>query len=417
MRLFKYRYRPVHAVCEKLLALTAPLISSQTGGTLRAVPLKVLVLKFGGMGEAVLARSLVDHLHARHPEMSFDFLVEKRTLEMMTLGRTGEVHLYTPGADGIRTAVISLLKIRQKQYDAILDFEQHSLLTAAFARASSIPVRVGFAPPTGGSRGRMFTHPIDLREQESMWSSFIRMGKVLDPELPESLSTTPLPFSSEAMGWLENWWNSHVSPDVIGPVVALHLGVGPSAQYRRWPAERFARFANVLRKYQPGLTVILTGSSSERPLLIDFKKDFSGTSIDAADVGALGHTAALLRRCDLLVSADTGIMHLAAAMGTPTVGLFGPNTPTCWAPVGEHTASVYPRRQPCSPCINSYRRHIPAECSASIKSACMWDISVDDVLEASRTVLQTAWFGTGHQTNSSPQSEFDISVTSSGFKG
>jgi ADP-heptose:LPS heptosyltransferase len=416
MRLFKYRYRPVHAVCEKLLTLAAPRISSEIGRPLSAVPLKVLVLKFGGMGEAVLARSLVDQLQARHPDMSFDFLVEKRTLEMMTLGRTGEVHLYTPGADGIRTAVTSLLKIRRNHYDAILDFEQHSLLTAAFARASSIPVRIGFAPPTGGSRSRMFTHPIELREQESMWSAFVRMGKVLDPELPESLSTRPLPCSSEAMGWLESWWNSHVSPDAKGPVVALHLGVGPSAQYRRWPAERFARFAEVLRKYQPEVTVILTGSTSERPLLIDFKKEFCGTSIDAADIGELEHTAALLRRCDLLVSADTGIMHLAAAMGIPTVGLFGPNTPTCWAPVGEHATSVYPRRQPCSPCINSYRRQIPAECTALKESACMWDISVDDVLEASRAVVQRAWFETGHQPHSGPQHEFDVFVTSSSLK-
>jgi ADP-heptose:LPS heptosyltransferase len=189
MRLFKYRYRPAHAICEKLLALTAPLIRSTEGGKLSTRPKRILVLKFGGMGEAVLARSLVDQIQERDPDISFDFMVEKRTLEMMTLGRSGSVSLYTPGADGLGKALKSLIEIRRRDYDAILDFEQHSLLTAAFARASSIPIRIGFAPPTSGSRGRMFTHPIELREQESMWSSFLRIGRVLDPELPESLST------------------------------------------------------------------------------------------------------------------------------------------------------------------------------------------------------------------------------------
>jgi ADP-heptose:LPS heptosyltransferase len=416
MQLFKYRYRPIHAMFEKLLALAAPLLSSKSGQPLRAVPLKVLVLKFGGMGEAVLARSLVEHIQARNPNMAFDFLVEKRTLEMMTLGRAGEVSVYTPGADGLGKAFMSLVEIRRRKYDAVLDFEQHSLLTAAFARASSIPIRVGFAPPTSGSRGRMFTHPIELREQESMWTAFIKIGRVIDPELPELLSAWPLPCSRVSIEWLDGWWSSRIASDIKGPVVALHLGVGPSAQYRRWPAERFASLATAFARYQSDITVVLTGSKSERPLLDDFQKEFQGVSVDATDVGELEHTAALLQRCDLLVSADTGIMHLAAAMGTPTVGLFGPNTPACWAPVGKRATYVYPRRQACSPCINSYRRHIPAECTALKESACMWDISVQDVLKAARVVVRAPWFGTEVQPMSDPQHEFNVLATSYNLK-
>jgi ADP-heptose:LPS heptosyltransferase len=412
MRLFKYRYRPAHAICEKLLALTAPLIRSTEGGKLSTRPKRILVLKFGGMGEAVLARSLVDQIQERDPDISFDFMVEKRTLEMMTLGRSGSVSLYTPGADGLGKALKSLIEIRRRDYDAILDFEQHSLLTAAFARASSIPIRIGFAPPTSGSRGRMFTHPIELREQESMWSSFLRIGRVLDPELPESLSTRPLPCSPSSMKWLDGWWDSTITRDAKGPIVAMHLGVGPSAQYRRWPAERFADLATVFARYQRDITVILTGSKSERSLIDDFKKHFYGKTVDATDIGELEHTAALLRRCDLMVSADTGIMHLAAAMGTPTIGLFGPNTPKCWAPIGRRATYVYPSRQACSPCINSYRRHIPEKCTALKESACMWDISVDDVFNAARAVVEEPWFGAGLHPKSDTQHHLNVLVSS-----
>jgi ADP-heptose:LPS heptosyltransferase len=415
MQLSKYRYRPIHAICERLLALVAPLVSSENGHPLRTQPLKVLVLKFGGMGEAVLARSLIEHLQERNPNISFDFLVEKRTLEMMTIGRQGAVSLYTPGADGMGKALVSLLEIRSRNYDAILDFEQHSLLTAAFARASSIPTRIGFVPPTSGSRGRMFTHPIVLHEQESMWSSFIRIGRALDPDLPESLGTRPLPCSPISMEWLDGWWKSHIAQDTKGPIVAMHLGVGPSAQYRRWPAERFADLATTFARYQRDITIVLTGAKSEQSLIVDFKKQFAPKSVDATDIGELEHTAALLRRCDLLVSADTGIMHLAAAMGTPTIGLFGPNTPVCWAPVGERATYVYPRRQSCSPCINSYRRHIPEKCTALKESACMWDISVDDVLNAARSVVRESWFDNEIHSTSKPPHQINVVASSRKF--
>jgi len=340
------------------------------------------------MGEAVLARSLMERLCARNPDMEFDYLVEKRTAEMMTSGSRGRISIYSPRADGLSAALTMLRGIRSRHYDAVLDFEQHSLLTAAFARATSIPVRVGFIPSEPSQRGQMFTHAIQLRESESMWSAFVRLGRVLDQELPEQLMTFPLPCSSESDTWLREWWDNRVGADTRGPVLVMHLGVGPSAQYRRWPTGRFVELANAFAGMRTDVTIILTGTKSEQPLIDDFRKDYPGRCINASDLGGLERTAVLLRRCDLLISGDTGIMHLGAAMGTPTVGLFGPNTPVCWAPVGPRATYVYSTCRSCSPCINSYRRHIPEECTAAQQGACMLDIAVDDVLRAASKVVQ-----------------------------
>uniref|UniRef100_E6QLK1 ADP-heptose--LPS heptosyltransferase 2 n=1 Tax=mine drainage metagenome TaxID=410659 RepID=E6QLK1_9ZZZZ len=226
-----------------------------------------------------------------------------------------------------------------------------------------------------------------------MWSAFIRIGRVLDPSLPDSLMTLPLPCSAESEVWFSEWRRSRIGPEIDGPVVAMHMGVGPSAQYRCWPTERFADLATALVGFQRDLTIILTGAKSEQALIADFRKRFDGRSFDASDLGGLEHTAALLRRCDLLISNDTGIMHLGAAMGTPTVGLFGASNPVWWAPVGPRATYVYPTRQSCSPCINSYLRRIPEKCTAALESACMWDITIDDVLRAARVVIQGSWLG------------------------
>lgn len=387
---FAYRYRIVHAITEKFARLFARLLADAPGEPLTAKPKRILILKFGGLGEAILAHSLMCHLSERNPEMSFDFLVEDRTLEAMTLGCTGKIHRYSPKSDGLRKAFGQLLEIRRAKYDAVLDFEQHSLLTAAFVRATSIPIRCGFIPAMQSARDRMFTHTVQLREGESMWKAFLHLGRIVDSNLPEEISSVPLHCSVDSEAWLEGWLSDNKLGDTGGSLVALHLGVGPSAQYRMWPMDRFVDLASALAERLNGMTIVLTGSKLERSLIRQFQERFQGRSVDASDLGSIERTATLLRRCDLMVSGDTGIMHLAAAMGTPTVGLFGPNTPACWAPVGPRATYVYSTNQACSPCINSYRREIPQDCTAEQHGACMWDISVQDVLGAVRTVTDSS---------------------------
>src|SRR5262249_53331925 len=109
-----------------------------------------------------------------------------------------------------------------------------------------------------------------------------------------------------------------------------------------------------------GDAFVLTGQPAEQPLMLEFQQRFEGRAVSAAGL-SLEQTAELLRRCRLVVSNDTGLMHLAAAMGTATVGLFGPNSPSRYAPVGPRTASVYVTRVSCSPCIQVHQGLVP-EC-------------------------------------------------------
>ena len=92
-------------------------------------------------------------------------------------------------------------------------------------------------------------------------------------------------------------------------------------------------------------------------------------------------------------------MHLAAAMGTPTVGLFGPNSPRYWAPIGPRATFVYDTKVACSPCLNLYANRWPLECANPEKSRCMLDIGVDSVLNAARRVITDAWLGNPEATS------------------
>jgi ADP-heptose:LPS heptosyltransferase len=322
--------------------------------------------------------------------MRIDMLVDARTREAMTCESDARVFCYDPRADGLPAASRILRAIRAAHYDAAIDFEQVSVLTAAFLYAGGIPVRVGFIPP-GDERRRFFlSHAVDLREGESMWQAMNELGRIIDPSLPKELSILPIPISATAAVHIDEWWQANIGSDT-GHVVAMHLGVGPRAQYRRWPLERFAELARRFKSRDHSLTIVFTGEQAERPLTEAFKALYDGRLVDATGLGSIQHSAALVERCDLLISADTGLMHLAAAMATPTVGIFGPNTPKCWAPVGQRAAFVYVTRVPCSPCINSYRRIIPDACFFTEKSRCMLDVSPEHVLKAARRVVRDRW--------------------------
>ena len=141
--------------------------------------------------------------------------------------------IYHPRTDGATRAIAILREIRNRKYDTVIDFEQCSLLTASFAQATSIPVRIGFVPPEPGPRNRFFTHSVPLREEESMWSCFLQIGRLLNPTLPEKLQTVPLPCSSEAREWSDQWWSAnfgnHAGPwwrCILALVPALNIGVG-----------------------------------------------------------------------------------------------------------------------------------------------------------------------------------------------
>jgi ADP-heptose:LPS heptosyltransferase len=390
--MFSYHYRSVHAAAEWALKNLTPQVADNVRAPLARMPQRILILKFGGMGEAVLARSIVEHLRTRHPGIEIEFLVDSRTRGVMTCPGRNHSTSYEPRRDGVLRAVRTIAAIRARNYEVAVDFEQTSLLTAAFLRAAGIPVRVGFAPPGDNPRRFFLTHPIELRETESMWSGMVLMARVLDPSLPSHLSVLPLPVSPDDTRNVDNWWQHNV-PAATSRVVAMHLGVGPRAQYRRWPVDQFATVAQEIRLRVPDVMIALTGDVSEGDLARQFAAMYEGPAAYALEFGSVERTAALLSRCDLLISSDTGVMHLGAAMGTPTVGIFGASNPVYWAPVGPRATFVHATRRSCSPCINSYRRLIPPTCTAPTYAACMSDVSVSQVVKAARSVVRDDWLG------------------------
>jgi heptosyltransferase II len=159
-----------------------------------------------------------------------------------------------------------------------------------------------------------------------------------------------------------------------GPIVGVHLGAayGPA---KTWPAERVIDLCRLLDR--AGVRVVLLGTSNEASAADAIAAQAPAATLAGRDRPAL--LPSLLTELDALVSGDTGVAHLAAALGTPVVALFGPTDPALSAPRGRAVALTHP--VPCAPCF--YR-------VCPIEHPCLRDLDATLVREAVLALVERA---------------------------
>lgn len=351
---------------------------------------RVLIIKTGGMGDAVLLRGALDECARLDSGREFAVLCGPGSRDVMGIEAKYRLHHFEPAQGHWRSALRVVKEVRAQRYDTLVDCEQFSLLSAMFGVASGIRRRLGFVPLGGaGSRARFFAGGVPFDARRSMYGNFVRLLRLIEPGLAEDFSPRPIDIGQDAVAAVQRWWEERV-PREAPYVVALHLGTGPMA-YKQWPIARFAALAAEICRRAPGAVIILTGTGSDSNAVREFCNLFDGLAVNATSLGSVAETAALLHRCDLLVTNDTGVMHLGASVGTPTVGLFGATSPIQWGPLGKQSTYVFRPRVLCSPCVNTYSATRPQRCTNAVQGECMRAIEVEDVLSAARRIVRGGW--------------------------
>jgi lipopolysaccharide heptosyltransferase II len=344
---------------------------------------RLLVTSMGGLGDGVLLASIIQHLQRLDPALAIEVLADYGARSALELLPRVQVFGSARRANGAMSVAATVRQLRRRDYDAVLAADHLAVTLAAALALARIPRRVGFAPLSASPQSRFYTDAIPLNEADSQWRSLLRLAQSLNPALPDCADVLPLPIAPATEQHIDEYWGAATSG--ASAVFAFHLGAG--APYRRWPLERFVGLAERLRLVAPGMIVLLTGDHSERELSQQFATSYSGRVIDRTGAGSLAETAALLRRCTLLVANDSGVMHLGAAMGAPTIGLFGPNSATRWEPRGAPSRALCGCAA-CRPCIDNYRGPAPSACVNPIAQECLFSITVDAVFDAIRDLLR-----------------------------
>ncbi len=137
------------------------------------------------------------------------------------------------------------------------------------------------------------------------------------------------------------------SVDAATPVVGLHVGARPPS--RRWPTDRFAAVGDALVE-RFGARIVVTAGPGEEATAAAATKAMKHRPLDLAGQTTLGSLAAVIRRCALFISNDTGPAHVAVAVDTPSVTIFGPADRRRWAPLDQSRHPIAFQPVDCSPC-------------------------------------------------------------------
>ncbi len=338
-------------------------------------PADVVVVRLWGLGNLALMTPLFAASRRSGQRMRLVTLERNRAFMRDHWPHVDVLGLPTPYRPAVGPAFArTLAALRRSPPDVVLDAESFLSLPTACVRAATPAPIVGVATP-GQHRAALLDAPIvhDPHRHAADTFALIASTAGLALQSNELLTATDRALASV----------DALVPPTARPLVVLHPGSGDHFPGRRWPAARFARLARELRTL--GCRVVVTGDRHERGLAAQVCLGSLGQQDEVLDLAAALDTAqlvALLARADLLVTNDTGPLHLADALGTPSVALFGPNTPERYGPRVVGSVALF-AGLPCSPCLDERT----AKASSCSTFECMQALSVERVLTSVRSVL------------------------------
>jgi heptosyltransferase-2 len=340
-------------------------------------PKRILAIKIVGIGDTVLMLTPLTALRRRFPEAKITALVTPLSSGIISRQpMIDDVMVYD--ILGKQQGVLDLLKLMwelaRRRFDCVIDFEQYFQFTAVLGYLSGAPLRIGLY--NRNHRKHLFTHPVFLDPDSHMVDIYMKLLEPLGIQADPVKTLEDIHVSAEDESEILTLLG-HAGIEEDQLLVGIHAGSGPRAPHKRWALERFVEIIQRL-KHNLNPQVVLTGSKEEQQL-VDRIIDLAGAEgvHNMAGRLSINQTAALIRRCDLFLSNDTGPMHISAAVGTPTIGLFGPEAPCRYAPVGARNVYIH-RPIECTPCVHIYAGRAD-ECKDPI---CMKRISVVEVWAA-----------------------------------
>jgi ADP-heptose:LPS heptosyltransferase len=319
------------------------------------------LLKLGAIGDTVLMSAVISDLRAAFPHASVIFFSGRSNFEIARMLDGIDRVVQVP----IANLAAGLRAIRSVAVDALLDFGQWSRVDALLSIFSQAAFTLGFSTP-GQHRDYGYDlaveHSADVHELEN----FRRLVRVLGVE------TRNGPFLRATQGgrpFAEDYAAFHLWPG------------GRRSELKQWPSERWLLLMEQFAKW--GIKVVLTGAPTDRcrnDQLIASAPSRARCFVKNAAGLSLQRTAATLAHSRLVVSVNTGVMHIAAALDAPLVALHGPTSSKRWGPISDKAVVVDAPEHGCGYLNLGWER--PAR-----PLACMQSIRYEAVRDACRTLL------------------------------
>ena len=335
-------------------------------------PERILVIKLDHIGDVLLATPVFSNLRRAYPNAELHALtgawirvvLEKHPDVNNVVEYNSPAFCRTGQPTSLRETFNLYRQLHRQKYDLIVELRSDwRTVWFAFLRltpkrlsraALQVANKLGFAQFSGTHET---TRNLDVLRQVG---------------IPTPVQTAIFSVTTEDKKWASDFLATY-QIDRQHPLIAIHPG-SPIA-LKRWMPERYAELADWLIA-QKRAQILYVGVKDEIPIITEIQALMQGESINIAGKTTLTQLASILHTCNVFIGNDSGPMHLAAAVGTQTIGLYGPGDPTRFGPAGTKCQTIQ-RKSDC-PCLGPVCRYG--------KSGCMSEIQVTDVIQ----VLETA---------------------------
>ena len=348
-----------------------------------SVPRKILIVQTAFIGDVVLTLPLVQVLKRQFPNSAIDMVVSPRASGLLeNHPDIRKVHIYDKrGSDSGIVGILAMMqRIRHERYDLAI-VPHRSFRSALLVWLSRIPRRVSFNRSAGWF---LYTSTVSYERSLHEVERNLRLLKAIGVT-----------------------WRGRELPDLypdeedrvrVGKLLVEHeignaerlVAVAPGSAWntKRWPKERYVRLIQLL--IHEDYEIVLVGGQEDAGLCEEIVRDVRMKEVySAAGKLTLLQSAELLRRAKVLITNDTAPMHIAVAMRTPVIAIFGPTVPEFgFAPYGDHDRIVQVKGLSCRPCSIHGTKTCPIG-----TFECMLDIDVLQVYEHVRDLLHTPGVG------------------------
>ncbi len=337
---------------------------------------KILLIELAGVGDAVLSSPAIRNLKRNYPDSYICFLAFTGLAELMQKSPyLDRVFVFRKGLKGIFDNIFVLNELRKLHIDAAINLYQHYTLKGAI----SMDLLLKFIRPKKtlgrNTDGKGFFYNIKIKDAINTKKHDVEYKLDLVKALNCDIKDKGLEVwfddsdTKKVKEFLKK--NSVLNSDFL-------VGINPGAHRptHRWNWERFAEVAEILAKRYNG-KIIITGAEGDRWLAKRISLKMSSKPIDSSGKLSLTQLIALIKRCNLFITNDTGSMHIANALKTPLVAIMGPGVMKT-APYQGENCIILRKDVECSPCYKFRCRDM----------RCLKAITPDEIILAVEALLR-----------------------------
>lgn len=341
--------------------------------------MRILLVQIADIGDLILTTPAITSLRKSFPEAHITLMASSHVLKILPDGLVDTVIPFEREGGKLNSTRAflhsenrqHLLHLRQTDFDTVIFFH-HFTLRVGLLKFALISWLSGAKQRIGLQNGKAWfltdsieDHGFGAKHQAEYWLELVRLiGASQTGE--SAVKTTPYQLPSAEKR------------------IVIHAGSGGYSLARRWSPERFAQVADGLYQRYEAQIILVGGTNDDSPTV---SRLMQSPHLNLTGKTTLTELADVIQQADLFIGADSGVMHIAGAVNTPTVAIFGPSNHQAWSPLVERDQLAIVRTAPmCSPC--SYVGHEIAARDGCPARTCLDMVTTQQVIISAQALLE-----------------------------